>query len=81
MPLDIIEPERLYQQIAAQLAELIRQGEWGLGELLPPEPELASILGVGRPVVREAMIALELSEIVEIRPGAGTYVISADGHQ
>ena len=81
MPLRAIEPQRLYQQVAAQLAELIREGEWGLGDRLPPERDLASILGVSRPVVREAMIALELSEIVEIRPGAGTYVASADGRR
>ncbi|WP_420346728.1 FadR/GntR family transcriptional regulator [Pelagibius sp.] len=79
MPLRAIEPQRLYQQVAAQLAELIRQGEWGLGERLPPERDLAGTLGVSRPVVREAMIALELSNIVEIRPGAGTYVASANG--
>lgn len=79
MPLRAIEPQRLYQQVAAQLAELIRQGEWGLGDRLPPERDLASTLGVSRPVVREAMIALELSNIVEIRPGAGTYVASANG--
>ena len=81
MPLRAIEPQRLYQQVAAQLAELIRRGEWALGDRLPPERDLASTLGVSRPVVREAMIALEISKIVEIRPGAGTFVASANGRQ
>lgn len=79
MPLHTIEPQRLYLQVAAQLAELIRQGEWALGDRLPPEHDLAGTLGVSRPVAREAMIALELSKIIEFRPGAGSYVASADG--
>lgn len=81
MPLRTIEPQRLYQQVATQLAELIRQGEWAVGDRLPPERDLAVTLGVSRPVVREAMIALEISKIVEIRPGAGTFVARADGPQ
>jgi DNA-binding FadR family transcriptional regulator len=74
MPIQIIESQRLYQRIAGQIAGLIRKGEWQPGERLPPERDLAAKLGVSRPTVREAMIALEISNLVEIRPGAGTYV-------
>ncbi len=74
MPLQVIESQRLYQRVAGQISELIRRGEWRSGKRLPPERDLAVKLGVSRPTVREAMISLELSGLVEIRPGAGSYV-------
>ena len=74
MPLQVIESQRLYQRVAGQISELIRRGEWRSGQRLPPERDLAVKLGVSRPTVREAMISLELSGLVEIRPGAGSYV-------
>lgn len=74
MPIQAVETRRLYQRIAGQIADLIGTGEWQPGERLPPERDLAAKLGVSRPTVREAMIALELSSLVEIRPGAGIYV-------
>ena len=77
MPIKIIASQRLYQQVAGQIAGLIDKGEWRPGERLPPERDLATKLGVSRPTVREAMIALELSGLIDIRPGAGSYVRSA----
>ena len=68
---------RLYQQIADRLRELIRQGQFGVGSRLPPERELALQLGVSRPSVREALIALEIAGCVEVRMGAGIYVREA----
>ena len=44
------------------------------GDRLPPERELAQQLGVSRPSVREAMIALETAGVIEVRTGSGTYV-------
>jgi GntR family transcriptional repressor for pyruvate dehydrogenase complex len=68
------DTRRLYHQIADQLRELIRQGRYGIGSRLPPERELAQQLGVSRPSVREALIALEIAGCVEVRMGAGIYV-------
>jgi len=45
-----------------------------VGQRLPPERDLARQLGVSRPVVREAMIALEIAGLVEVRTGSGIYV-------
>lgn len=67
------EPKRLYQSVAAQILALIRQGEFPAGERLPPERELALKLGVSRPSLREALIALEIGGQVEIRMGSGVY--------
>jgi DNA-binding FadR family transcriptional regulator len=74
MPLHTIEPRRLYRQIADQLRALIAAGEFALGSRLPPERDLAVQLGVSRPSVREALIALEVEGLVEVRMGSGIYV-------
>lgn len=68
------EPKRLYQSVAAQILSLIRQRELTAGTRLPPERELANTLGVSRPSLREALIALEIGGQIEIRMGSGVYV-------
>ena len=74
MPFQSIEPRRLYRQIADQIRSLIRSGEYAAGSRLPPERDLARQLGVSRPSVREALIALEVEGLVEVRIGSGIYV-------
>lgn len=71
------EPKRLYQSVAAQILALIRQENLHPGTRLPPERELAQTLGVSRPSLREALIALEIGGQVEIRMGSGVYVQDA----
>lgn len=78
MPIQTIEPRRLYRQIADQLRGLIERGEYAVGTRLPPERELAQQLGVSRPSVREALIALEVEGLVEVRMGSGVYVLTSD---
>jgi GntR family transcriptional regulator, transcriptional repressor for pyruvate dehydrogenase complex len=78
MPLQTIEPRRLYRQIADQLRALIAAGEFALGSRLPPERDLAAQLGVSRPSVREALIALEVEGLVEVRMGSGIYVTALE---
>jgi len=78
MPLQTIEPRRLYRQIADQLRALIERGELPAGSRLPPERDLAQQLGVSRPSVREALIALEVEGRVEVRMGSGIYVRAVD---
>ena len=74
MPLQTVAPQRLYQQIADQLRTLITAGEFTPGSRLPAERDLAKQLGVSRPSVREALIALEVEGWVEVRTGSGVYV-------
>ncbi len=76
MPLQAVEPKRLYRQIAEQLRSLIGQGEFTVGSRLPAERDLAKQLGVSRPSVREALIALEVDGWVEVRTGSGVYVLN-----
>jgi len=77
MPIRTIDNPRLYRQIAAQLSELIASGELGEGSRLPSERDLAEQLGVSRPSVREALIALEVQGKVEVRVGSGIFVARA----
>ena len=69
-----IETRRLYQQVADQIRSVIETGAYRVGSRLPPERELALQLGVSRPSLREALIALEIDGRVEIRMGSGVYV-------
>ena len=79
MPLQTVEPRRLYRQIADQIARLIRDGEFARGARLPAERELAALLGVSRTSVREAIISLEIAGLVEVRVGTGIFVtVGAD---
>jgi len=75
VPIQSIEPQRLYRQIAEQLRQLISSGEFAVGARLPAERDLAKQLGVSRPSVREALIALEVEGWVEVRTGSGVYVL------
>ncbi|MGJ8678878.1 FadR/GntR family transcriptional regulator [Paraglaciecola sp.] len=74
MELQAIKTDRLYVKVAEQLSKLINDGVIPPGKRLPSERELAEKLDVSRPTIREAMIALELSGIVEIKTGSGIYV-------
>src|SRR5690242_1061686 len=77
MPFQTIATQRLYQQAAQQIRELIARGEFRPGDRLPPERDLARKLGISRPTVREAMVALEIAGLIEIRTGAGIFVSAA----
>jgi DNA-binding FadR family transcriptional regulator len=74
MPIHVVEVQRLYRQIADHLSALIAAGEFAEGSRLPSERDLAEQLGVSRPSVREALIALEVAGKVEVRVGSGIFV-------
>jgi GntR family transcriptional repressor for pyruvate dehydrogenase complex len=80
MKIQAVKVQRLYLQVADQLMELIGQGTPTPGERLPSERDLAEQFGVSRPTIREAMIALEIAGLVEIRSGSGVYVVETAGN-
>jgi GntR family transcriptional repressor for pyruvate dehydrogenase complex len=61
-----------------QIRGLIRSGELPPGSRLPPEPLLAAQLGLSRNSMREAVKALELVRVLDVRRGDGTYVTSLE---
>lgn len=69
------ETGKLYQKVAAAVADRICAGRYAEGERLPAERDLAEEFEVSRPTVREAMLALEIRGLVEARHGSGVYVL------
>lgn len=74
MPLITTRRTCLVDQVIDQLRASVTGGEWPVDSRIPPEPELAEALGVGRNTVREAVRALAHAGILEVRQGDGTYV-------
>ena len=70
-----MQQTRLYQNIVNKIQEDIKNGVYQIGSKLPPERDLAQQLGVSRTSVREAIIALEVWGIVEVKLGSGVYVL------
>lgn len=74
-----ISVARLYRLIANQIKAKVESGEYAPGARLPSERELAELLNVSRPSVREALIALEIEGYVEVRVGTGVFVTGTAG--
>jgi GntR family transcriptional repressor for pyruvate dehydrogenase complex len=72
--------ERLYEQVADHIEDLVGAGKLQKGDRLPPERELAERLGVARGVVREGVKLLGARGLVTVEPGRGTFIaeIGAD---
>lgn len=70
-------PQRPYQQVGERIRDLIVHTPYHSGERLPPERDIAARLDVTRTIVREALIMLEIEGLIEVRRGAGIYVLDA----
>jgi GntR family transcriptional repressor for pyruvate dehydrogenase complex len=69
-----IRPTRIYAEIVDQILKLINRGDIAAGDRLPSERQLAQQLNVSRSALREAMTALEVLGIVEIKAGVGIFI-------
>lgn len=69
-----VKSVRLVDRVFDQLHERIRSGNYPPDSRLPGEHELASIMGVSRPIVRDALGRLREEGMVYSRQGAGTFV-------
>ncbi|MGD9628996.1 MAG: FadR/GntR family transcriptional regulator [Pyrinomonadaceae bacterium] len=65
------------EEVAARLREMIHSGELSAGDKLPPERDLAKILGVSRPTLRAGIRSLSAIGILQSKQGAGTFVAVA----
>jgi len=66
----------LTDEAIAKIRDLIQSEQLAPGDRLPPEPQLSAQLGLSRSGLREAIKALELARVVDVRRGDGTYVTS-----
>ncbi len=76
-----IDDEVLPKQIADRLLTMIKEKQLQPGDKLLPERELAAMLAVGRPALREALQALSIMNVIEVRQGSGAYISSLDPAQ
>src|SRR5437868_8230913 len=66
------------EEVISQLREMIHRGELRPGDRLPPERDLAKLLGVSRPTLRAGIHSLAAVGVLQSRQGAGTFVVKAD---
>src|SRR5215218_4328224 len=66
------------EEVAARLRDMIHSGELAAGDRLPPERDLAKLLGVSRPTLRAGIRSLSTVGILQSRQGAGTFVAEAE---
>lgn len=74
-------PERRrYLAVAEEILRAVALGNLTAGDRLPDERELARRCGVSRSTVREALLALELGGVIEVRPGAGCFLLGTNSN-
>lgn len=73
-----IKPRKIYEQIVEQIKAMVVEGNLKPGDRLPSEREMADKLEVSRASVREALSALHLVGLVEIKSGEGTFIKQAN---
>ena len=67
------------EEVVVHLREMIQRGELQRGDRLPPERDLAKLLGVSRPTLRAGIRSLAAHGVLLSRQGAGTFVVDNDG--
>jgi GntR family transcriptional regulator, transcriptional repressor for pyruvate dehydrogenase complex len=72
----VLDRNILSEQIAERILQMIKDKQLHPGDLLPPERELAVLMGVSRPSLREGLRALSIMNIIDHRQGKGTYITS-----
>lgn len=79
-PLNVepIRREPMAAEVARRLVDYLLSGGVEPGSRMPSERQLAEAFGVGRSAVREAIAALSLIGLIEVRHGDGTYLKRPD---
>src|SRR5712664_752000 len=73
-PTPPVAPLRSFEAVARQIASMV-QASYRIGQRLPAERELAKTFGVSRPTIREAILSLAMSGMLQVRSNSGAYVI------
>lgn len=72
-----IDRSGITELVVQRIKDLLERGELKGGSRLPPERELAEMLGISRPSLRTALKALSVMGIIRAKPGAGTFIAEA----
>lgn len=72
-----VRRQRLSEELADRIQASIAAGRLRPGDQLPPIAEMARAFRVAGGTVREALIRLEGRRVIEIRPGAGVFVVAS----
>jgi GntR family transcriptional regulator, transcriptional repressor for pyruvate dehydrogenase complex len=75
----VLKPRSVPEAVIHEMQRLYRLGKLKPGDRLPPEADFADQLGVGRSSVREAIRALQVMGLVEVRHGVGTFLTVEPG--
>lgn len=70
---------RLYEQVASEILEWVKENGLQTGDRLPPERELATRLGVSRATISQALVAMEVIGVVAVRHGDGAILVDSPG--
>src|SRR3989337_1144805 len=68
---------RLYEPVAQEILAWVTENGLEVGDRLPPERELATRLGVSRATVSQALVAMEVVGVIEVRHGDGAILIES----
>lgn len=72
--INFASPMPYYVQLMQLLSKRIDNGDWPVGAQIPGEPELCTLYGISRTVVRQALGEMEQQNLIVRRKGKGTYV-------
>lgn len=70
-----LDRPRLYEQVVERIIGLVFEENLDIGDRLPPERELAEQLGVSRATVAQALVALEVLQVIEVHHGSGATLV------
>jgi len=75
MSFTLVRRRKIHEDVASQIEDAIISGLYAEGDQLPPERELMEQFGVGRPAVREALLLLERSGVVQLSAGERARIV------
>lgn len=78
---DPIGKKTVSERVVQRILDLVKTGHLSAGDKLPSERDLADQLDVSRPTVREALRALSILGVLEIRHGGGVYVTALNAEE
>lgn len=71
----VLESPKLYEQVVEQIRNMIVQGIYKKGDLLPSEKELIEMMGVSRITIREGIRLLNEAGVIQTHKGKGSFVM------